>query len=479
NISVSGAQNCPPTSVSSSVVTVVEPPNATISIDTTVICQYGTSPIISFTGSGGTPPYAFQYTVNGSAAPALFSSTTSNTAQLQLSTANPGTFSVVLNSVSSAATGNCSRSLSQNVVFAVIPAPTASVSGDAVVCQNDAPVNLTITGFNSTPPYSFEYSLNNSATQTIQSTGATASINIPTNIAGNYNLILTSVSGNTNPVCPASLNDTATVTVRQLPSATLFTPDSLCLNDNNGTALVTCTNGIAPYTIEYNINNGPSLQENTNSNTVSILLPTTLPGQSTVNLISVADGGSPSCSRSLNNSGSYLVEEVRPDFLATPLVCPYSGNYQFINQTFNGQSWYWDFDDGSYSFETNPFHEFVEGGIFEVTLVATSQSGCVDSISENLEVIQPYRVWIPNAFTPNGDVKNERFMPVITSVKDYSLSIFNRWGQLLFYTDDPDEGWNGQSNGRDLPEGIYVFLMTSTDLCNKQDVRRGAFTLAR
>ena len=121
----------------------------------------------------------------------------------------------------------------------------------------------------------------------------------------------------------------------------------------------------------------------------------------------------------------------------------------------------------------------MEGGVFEVTLVATSQSGCVDSISENLEVIQPHRVWIPNAFTPNGDVKNERFMPVITSVKDYSLSIYNRWGQLLFYSDDPNEGWNGQYNGRDQPEGIYVFLMTSTDLCNKQDVRRGAFTLAR
>ncbi|MFM7176353.1 MAG: T9SS type B sorting domain-containing protein, partial [Bacteroidota bacterium] len=364
-------------------------------------------------------------------------------------------------------------------LFAVIPAPNATVTGDAVVCQNDAPVNLTFSGSNSTPPYLFEYSINNGTSQTIQSTGTTASINIPTNLAGNFNVLLTGVSGNTNPVCPSNLNDTAIVTVRQLPSATLFTPDSLCLNDNNGVAIVTCSNGVAPYIIDYNLGNGPTLQESTNSNTLSISLPTTIPGQNTVNLLNVADGGSPSCSRNLSTNGSYFVEEVGPNFMAAPLVCPYSGNYQFLNQTLNGQSWYWDFDDGSYSFETNPFHEFVEGGIFEVTLVATSQSGCVDSISENLEVIQPYRVWIPNAFTPNGDVKNERFMPVITSVQDYSLSIYNRWGQLLFYTDDPDEGWNGQYNGRDLPEGIYVFMMTSTDLCNKQDVRRGAFTLAR
>lgn len=479
NVAGSGTQPCPPTSVSSTVVTVTAPPNASISIDTTIVCQYGNSPTITFTGTGGTPPYAFQYTLNGVAAPTLFSASTSNTAQLQLPTSNPGTFNVVLNTVSSAAAGNCSRNLSQNALFAVIPAPNATVTGDAVVCQNDAPVNLTFSGSNSTPPYLFEYSINNGTSQTIQSTGTTASINIPTNIAGNFNVLLTGVSGNTNPVCPSNLNDTAIVTVRQLPSATIFTPDSLCLNDNNGVAIVTCSNGVAPYIIDYNLGNGPTLQESTNSNTLSISLPTTIPGQNTVNLLNVTDGGSPSCSRNLSTNGSYYVEEVGPNFMAAPLVCPYSGNYQFLNQTLNGQSWYWDFDDGSYSFETNPFHEFVEGGIFEVTLVATSQSGCVDSISENLEVIQPYRVWIPNAFTPNGDVKNERFMPVITSVQDYSLSIYNRWGQLLFYTDDPDGGWNGQYNGRDLPEGIYVFMITSTDLCNKQDVRRGAFTLAR
>ncbi|MFM7768643.1 MAG: hypothetical protein ACKO9S_12400, partial [Bacteroidota bacterium] len=328
NVTGSGTQPCPPTSVSSTVVTVTAPPNASISIDTTIVCQYGNSPTITFTGTGGTPPYAFQYTLNGVAAPTLFSASTSNTAQLQLPTSNPGTFNVVLNTVSSAAAGNCSRNLSQNALFAVIPAPNATVTGDAVVCQNDAPVNLTFSGSNSTPPYLFEYSINNGTSQTIQSTGTTASINIPTNIAGNFNVLLTGVSGNTNPVCPSNLNDTATVTVRQLPSAILFTPDSLCLNDNNGVAIVTCSNGVAPYIIDYNLGNGPTLQESTNSNTLSISLPTTIPGQNTVNLLNVADGGSPSCSRNLSTNGSYFVEEVGPNFMAAPLVCPYSGNYQ-------------------------------------------------------------------------------------------------------------------------------------------------------
>ena len=90
-------------------------------------------------------------------------------------------------------------------------------------------------------------------------------------------------------------------------------------------------------------------------------------------------------------------------------------------------------------------------------LTATNQCGyAVDSIQLTLDDCNCY-VYLPNAFTPNGDGLNDVFMPVThCRFSTYLLKIFNRWGEIVFYTDDPKEGWNGSFNGLISPSDVYV-----------------------
>jgi gliding motility-associated-like protein len=73
-------------------------------------------------------------------------------------------------------------------------------------------------------------------------------------------------------------------------------------------------------------------------------------------------------------------------------------------------------------------------------------------------------MYIPNAFTPNGDNKNDVFLPVIRSVKKYSLQIFNRWGQKIFETRDYAQGWDGVINGEACVEETYSYKIILTAL---------------
>ena len=76
-------------------------------------------------------------------------------------------------------------------------------------------------------------------------------------------------------------------------------------------------------------------------------------------------------------------------------------------------------------------------------------------------------VFVPNAFTPNGDDRNERFKPsVIGADKEYyEFMVFDRWGLLVFRTEDPNEGWTGGMDNSDtmLPDGVYVWRLKAKD----------------
>jgi gliding motility-associated-like protein len=479
SISGSGNQTCPYTPNISTSITVVDLPDANISIDTTTVCQFGNSPIVSFIGTGGTPPYSFNYTINGLAGQTLISGSSSSSASIQLPTNNSGTFNVILNSVEAADPIVCNRAISKSVSLEVIPLPGATVSGGSIVCKNDTPVNIELIGNNSTPPYIFSYTQNGGPIQYITSINNTANLSISTSSADTIPILLTGVTANTNPVCPASLSEYDTVIVRELPNSTIYGPDSLCLDEPLSIATIECSNGIPPFQIVYSLNNGPSIQTTTTGMEGTIQLPTNIPGINSINLISVSDGGTPSCTTGLGITNEYYVEDIGVRFVAKPVSCPFSGEYKFLNQTVNGNFWNWDFGDGSSSLEASPEHDYMIGGLYEVFLIATSNSGCTDSFNIDLEITQPYRIWVPNAFTPNGDSRNELFKPITTMIQDYELVIRNRWGLAVFESNDPDKGWDGKLGGKEAPEGIYIYVVTTTDLCGKQDVRKGTVALIR
>lgn len=96
-------------------------------------------------------------------------------------------------------------------------------------------------------------------------------------------------------------------------------------------------------------------------------------------------------------------------------------------------------------------------GYYQVT---ASRNGCTTSQSITLPVC-PCKVYIPNSFTPDGDGLNDLFVPVFFSDCERStMAIFNRFGELIYYTDDATQPWDGTYKGQDVQNGIYLYKMT-------------------
>jgi len=132
----------------------------------------------------------------------------------------------------------------------------------------------------------------------------------------------------------------------------------------------------------------------------------------------------------------------------------------------------WEFGDGTTSTENNPWHKYESEGTFNVTLIVTSKEGCVDSAKFATPVHVTFKVGeikFPNAFAwnrtgPNGgywqegNIDDRIFRPHFINVIEYNLKIFNRWGVLIYQSDELQKGWDGYfGNGNLALEGVYVW----------------------
>jgi gliding motility-associated-like protein len=128
----------------------------------------------------------------------------------------------------------------------------------------------------------------------------------------------------------------------------------------------------------------------------------------------------------------------------------------------------WDFGDSSaLSTEFSPIHTFPEkAGSYTVTLQISNSNGCTDSNSQIVQIEQDPIYYVPNAFTPNGSALNNVFLPIFSpslALQSYSLQIFNRWGEVIFESQDPLKGWDGTvytTNGASMsPDGMYTYKL--------------------
>ena len=138
----------------------------------------------------------------------------------------------------------------------------------------------------------------------------------------------------------------------------------------------------------------------------------------------------------------------------------------FTNESIRDVQWYWNFNDEGISYEENPSFIFQDTGQQVVELIVLTQAGCPDTVYKVIDIIPEIRFFLPNAFTPNDDTVNDEFKAVgfFRGMKNYKFEVWNRYGELVFQTTDPDVGWNGrQSNGTTkMPAGVYVCNVTYT-----------------
>ena len=123
----------------------------------------------------------------------------------------------------------------------------------------------------------------------------------------------------------------------------------------------------------------------------------------------------------------------------------------------------WEFGDGSISSEESPSHTYREPGEYKVSLIVTTEAGCSDTLTKvaRIEGVPGY-LYVPSGFEPaNMKQDLKTFLPKGSGIATYSLKVFNKWGQLIWQTDElddqgtPTEGWDGNIGGSPAPQGVY------------------------
>jgi len=145
----------------------------------------------------------------------------------------------------------------------------------------------------------------------------------------------------------------------------------------------------------------------------------------------------------------------------------------------NIASWTWYFGDGDSSNLQNPLHTYPDTGLFYPNLHVISDYGCWNIIWKVIYISPEYLIYVPNAFTPNGDNNNEIFLPKGEGIKEYTLRIFDRWGQQIFQSNDILVGWDGKKGDTYLQEDVYVWAIELRNIKGEPKQLSGVVSLIK
>jgi gliding motility-associated-like protein len=147
------------------------------------------------------------------------------------------------------------------------------------------------------------------------------------------------------------------------------------------------------------------------------------------------------------------------------------------NSGFNSYSW--TPEAGlSNPFVRDPVAHPGENIIYRVA--ASTPDGCVGIDSIAVKVYLVSDIFVPGAFTPNGDGHNDVLKPIAIGIRDFKLlAVYNRWGQIVFQTNDPERGWDGTINGQSQGSGTFVWMAWGVDYSGRVVHRRGTVVLVR
>lgn len=147
--------------------------------------------------------------------------------------------------------------------------------------------------------------------------------------------------------------------------------------------------------------------------------------------------------------------------------------------TENVANWDWSFGDGTYGNDQHPIHYYDAVGDYPVELIVETQYGCLDTTGLYVKVEPVYTFYIPNSFTPNADDVNDEFYGNGEGYSEYSMFIYDRWGELIFESHDPEYKWDGSFKGTQVQQGTYAYRFYIIDWQNDDHQYEGHVTLHR
>ena len=178
------------------------------------------------------------------------------------------------------------------------------------------------------------------------------------------------------------------------------------------------------------------------------------------------------CSNTITIPDIVSVEPVVAAFTSDHNEQPISNPvFNLSNQSTNATQFEWTFGNGTQTSIIHPTVTYDSIGYYLITLTAWAQDGrdCADTATLLIKITDEIILYVPNTFTPDGDGLNDIFLPIVTAgVRDgtYIFKIFNRWGEEIFNTEDPEKGWDGTYLGEPVQDGTYIWSILFKDPLN-------------
>jgi gliding motility-associated-like protein len=346
--------------------------------------------------------------------------------------------------------------------FTMLAPLAINVSADTAVCQGN-PVTLQATTVNGYPGYTYQWSSGVNDTLASVTVTPTASTSYTVSVSDHCVTIDTviTVSLHSNP--PMAF--TSDVQSGCSPLTVTFTPsiDPALLGNcqwafSNGQTVNSCTNVTATFTQTgcYNL---------TYTGTTSNGCPVSASFPSVVCVTP----------RPVAN---FTFDPANPTEL--------NSTVNFTSLSTGAATCAWTFDHFGTSTLENPTVNFYGAALneeFQVCLEVTSENGCTNELCRPLSLGTDFVVYVPNAFTPDGDAYNNTFEPVFpddVAIADYNFVIFDRWGEIIFESKNYKIGWDGTYQGKLVKDGVYTWtIQVQTEGSSKPLVMNGNVTILR
>ncbi len=433
-------------------------------------------------------------------------------------------------SVSVVENNNCTTI--QNFNLLDMPAPSAEFNLPDKACVGDS-IPLVYIG-NQTPPDNFTWNFGN-AINLLGSNLGPYSINY-NSIGKHYIQLYVNKSG-----CPSNtFFDSISLYKVVLQIDSLHNVD--CFSGNNGFLSIDIGGGVVPYSIQWSPGGLSGYQQNsltqgqylinvTDSIGCMAILNTTItePAPLNIHFSNVDASCDYSCDGSISSQVSGGVTPYQYVWQPVPFgnnanvsqVCPgnytlkvidanncidsastqvnfstqvladftyqfssdYSKSYvgDFTFSGFGAKNYFWDFGDTYSSILQNPTHQFPDDNTYRVELIVNSGNPyfCIDTAVKMVKVLPPFNIYIPTAFTPNGDGKNDLLEIIASRVKEYHIYIYNRWGELVFKGNSLFDMWDGKYKNQESPEDVYTYRIDVISESDEKYLKIGTITLIR
>lgn len=419
------------TTVATTLQIVDQPPlSLTMPLNQELSCITGNSILLSPSVSGGTPTYDYSWSTGATSAEILATPTDTTTYILTITDA----------------CGIQTITDSVTLTVAIFEPLIVTASNDTTVYCPNSPIELSAntTGGAGNISYSWSNSSNTSNT-TVQTLVDNSFIITVTDECGNQDF------------------DTVLIDiVRDTLSTSTYGDTTIC-PFGDAVIGVTATSGTGDYRYEWD-----------NLETGNEIYPS--PENSQYFYVNVYD----SCNTYFIRD-SVLVATSKPiaNFYTNPNEGIENLPIYFGNQSQNATYYYWEFGNDEYSTETNPTNTYVDEGDYLVTLIATDLRGCVDTVIKPFKVHPEYFGYIPNTFSPNGDGINDVFKGEFTGIKTSEMYIFNRWGDIIYKSDNTRASWDGTENGKPVIQDAYIYRFIVQDYSNNSHEYTGHVSLIR